>query len=436
MDFWRIYYMEMFRLKRTVQMGVKSLWNHRLRSLLTVLGIIFGVCSVIAMLAIGEGASFEAQEQIRQLGANNIIVRSVQPPQEQGASDQTSAVVEYGITYADIRRFRETIPGVSVIVPGRNIRTDMWNRDRRIVGEISGTVPWYPEMTNSPVVSGRFFTEEEMRQSLNVGVLDRALAARLFPLDNPIGRSVRVARQYYRVIGVIDDRNQGNPEGDSDQVSSGRGSQYRMLIPLTAARNRFGETIVEQQAGTRSMERVELHEAIVQVHEQDLVVHTAAVMEDLLDRHHRQNDYEIIVPLQLLRQAEQTQRIFSIVLGSIAAISLIVGGIGIMNIMLASVTERTREIGVRRALGAKQRDIITQFLVETVLLSATGGILGVILGVTIPFFISRFADMATIVTFWAPMLAFTISALIGVVFGIYPAIRAANMDPVEALRHE
>ncbi len=429
-------YRELSRLKRSVQMGLKSIWSHRLRSMLTVLGIVFGVCSVIAMLAIGEGASYEAQQQIRELGANNIIVRSVQPPEEQGAAPQQARAVEYGLTYADVRRFRDTIPGVSVIVPGREIRSDIWNNDRRVVGTVIGTVPWYPEMNNSPMASGRFFADEEMHRSANVTVLDRALAAELFPVDNPLGQTVRIGRQYYRVIGVIADREAAAANNNGNNDAGVRAQQYRMLIPLTAARNRFGETIVEQRSGTLSAETVELHQATVRVHDQSAVVDTSLIIGDLLERHHRQVDYEIIVPLELLRQAEQTQRIFNIVLGSIAAISLVVGGIGIMNIMLASVTERTREIGVRRALGAKRRDIVQQFLIETVLLSATGGFMGVLLGIIIPFFISHFADMATVVTLWAPLLAFSISALVGIVFGIYPAIRAANMDPVEALRHE
>ncbi len=426
----RLIGIDLIRLKRTLQMGFKSILSHKLRSFLTVLGIIFGVCSVIAMLAIGEGASHEAQAQIRELGANNIIVRSVEPPDDRGASDQQSRVIEYGVTYDDVRRIREVIPGISIIVPGRNIRTDLWNADRRLRGVVAGTVPWFPEMSNSPVVYGRFFNDDEMDQSLNVAVLDRTTAGRLFPLDNPVGNTVRVERQYYRVIGVIDDRHAANND------SEGAAGTHRMFIPLTASRNRFGEIIVEQSAGSRSMERVELHEAIVRVDDQEQVVNVAGIIQDLMERYHNTLDYEIIVPLELLRQAEQTQRIFNIVLGSIAAISLIVGGIGIMNIMLASVTERTREIGVRRALGAKRKDIITQFLIETVLLSATGGIVGVVLGVTIPFVISYFADMATIVTLWAPLVAFTISAMVGVIFGIYPAMRAADMDPVEALRHE
>ena len=183
-------------------------------------------------------------------------------------------------------------------------------------------------------------------------------------------------------------------------------------------------------------ERVELHELTVQVDKLERVTAVADAIKTLMEYSHKKKDYDIVVPLELLKRAERTKRVFNIVLGSIAAISLLVGGIGIMNIMLASVTERTREIGIRRALGARRRDIVTQFLVETVLLSGAGGVLGVLLGVVIPIIVSHTANMRTIVTLWSPMLAFSISALVGVVFGIYPAMRAAEMDPVEALRHE
>ena len=430
------------RLKRAIVTGMKSLWNHRLRSLLTVLGIVFGVCSVIAMLAIGEGASFEAQEQIRQLGSNNIILRSVKPVDDQGSSSQQrSFVIDYGLTYADMRRFRDTIPDVRIIVPGRIIRKDIWHISRRMSADVTGTVPWYPEMTGSVLREGRFFNNDEMRRAMNVAIIDTRMADELFPLYSPVGRTVRVDREYYRVIGVMDNSTrdsavrQATNGGNQNEVN-GRGASGTMLIPLTAARYRFGETLIDRGTGSMSAERVELHEAIVQVLDQEKVVETSLLISDLLERYHDKRDYEVIVPLELLRQAERTKRIFNIVLGAIAGISLLVGGIGIMNIMLASVTERTREIGIRRALGAKRRDIVMQFLIETILLSATGGIIGVIMGISIPFLITYFADMITIVTFWSPMIAFSISALVGLVFGIYPAIRAADMDPVEALRHE
>ena len=209
-----------------------------------------------------------------------------------------------------------------------------------------------------------------------------------------------------------------------------------MFIPLDTARMRYGDVLMRRRSGSFEAERVELHELTVKVDKLERVNGVADAIKTVMERNHKKKDYEIVVPLELLKRAERTKQVFNIVLGSIAAISLLVGGIGIMNIMLASVTERTREIGIRRALGARRRDIVTQFLVETVLLSGAGGILGVLLGVIIPFIVSHAAGMKTIITFWSPLLAFSISGLVGVIFGIYPAIRAAEMDPVEALRHE
>jgi putative ABC transport system permease protein len=353
-------------------------------------------------------------------------------------------MVEYGLTYSDVARMRDTIPSVEIIVPCRIIRMDVWRFSHRINCDINGTVPWYPEMRNHHVARGRFFSEDEQDANENVCVLGNAMTDVLFPIDDPIGKTVRVGSDYYRVIGTMEPKattvqgtsgnatqnNQGNGNG------AGAGSPYEMYIPLSAAKSRFGETLMTRSSGSFTAERVELHEVTVKVARIEDVIETWNIIRDMLPATHKKSDYDIIVPLDLLQQAERTKRIFNIVLGAIAGISLLVGGIGIMNIMLATVTERTREIGIRRALGAKRRDIIMQFVVETVLLSSTGGIIGVLLGLAIPFFISYFADLVTIVRFWSPALAFSISALVGVVFGIYPAMRAANMDPVEALRHE
>ncbi|MCX7872381.1 MAG: ABC transporter permease [Verrucomicrobiae bacterium] len=421
-------------LLRIFKLALKSLWLHKLRSFLTVLGIVFGVCSVIAMLAIGEGASYEAQEQIKNLGSQNIILQSVKPPDEQKISGAAQSFsLEYGLKYNDIKRIRSTIPGVTIVVPGRIVREYIWNATRRVDGEIVGTVPWYPEMRNQRVGTGRFFSEIEMEYSANVCVLGYETAQQLFPISNPIGRDVRVGGTYYRIIGVIE------PQKASKTATAGGAPKttiYRMFIPLSTARARFGETIVKRRTGSMEAERVELHEVTVKVNNPDRVVGVAQAINTLLQRNHKKKDYEIVVPIELLRRAEETKRIFNIVLGSIAAISLLVGGIGIMNIMLATVTERTREIGIRRALGAKRRDIVTQFLVESVMLSGTGGLIGVLFGIAIPFLVTTFANMKTIVTLWSPLLAFSISALVGIVFGLYPAMRAAKMDPVEALRHE
>jgi len=424
------------RLRRTVRLGLRSLWLHRLRSLLTVLGIVFGVCSVIAMLAIGEGASFEAQEQIKNLGSQNIILRSVKPPEQQKVSDQGSQsyVLQYGLTYADIRAIQATIPGVIAVVPGRLMRDYVWNISRRVDCEILATIPSYPLMRNRRVLSGRFFTDKEMDEKANVCVLGAETAEKLFPLDPPLGSHVRVGGDYYHVIGVLEplSRTTGAETGES---ATTRAADH-MFIPLETAKTRYGEVLMKRRSGSFESERVALHEVTVKVARREEVENVAAAIRDVLERNHKKRDFDLVVPLELLKRAERTKEIFNIVLGSIAAISLLVGGIGIMNIMLASVTERTREIGIRRALGAKRRDIVTQFLVETVILSGAGGLLGVLLGVSIPRLVSYFAGMKTIVTLWSPFLAFTISGLVGVIFGLYPALRAAQMDPVEALRHE
>jgi putative ABC transport system permease protein len=424
------------QLRRAVRLGVKSLWLHRLRSFLTMLGIVFGVCSVIAMLAIGEGASFEAQEQIKNLGSQNIILRSTKPPEEQKISDKGSQsyVLQYGITYTDVKRIRATIPGVSVVLPARIIRDYVWNISRRVDCDVIGTVPWYPEMRNQRVAEGRFFGDYDMDAQSSVCVLGAEMVRTLFPVTSPLGQQVRVGGDYYTVIGIMEPQN--GAASSENTPEAGQSTSQRMFIPLETARLRYGEVLMRRRTGSFEAERVQLHEITVKVASLESVTGVADAIRALMERYHNKKDYEIVVPLELLKRAERTKQIFNVVLGSIAAISLLVGGIGIMNIMLASVTERTREIGIRRALGARRRDIVVQFLVETVMLSGAGGVLGVALGVIIPFVVTYAAGMKTIITFWSPLLAFTISALVGIVFGIYPAIRAAKMDPVEALRHE
>jgi putative ABC transport system permease protein len=289
-------------------------------------------------------------------------------------------------------------------------------------------------MRNHRVAQGRFFTETDERSAENVCVLGDRMARTLFPLESPLGSAVRVGEQYYRVIGVME------PPATIAKEDAGASSTQqavdRMFIPLETAKRRYGEVLFKRRSGSFEQERVALHEVTVKVDDPERVVAVSLAIKDLMDRNHKKKDYDVVVPLELLKRAERTKQIFNIVLGSIAAISLVVGGIGIMNIMLATVTERTREIGIRRALGAKRNDIVTQFLIEAVMLSGAGGALGVALGISIPFIVSATAGMKTIVTLWSPVAAFTISALVGVVFGLYPAFRAAKMDPVEALRHE
>src|SRR5262245_41380204 len=324
------------RLRRSFRLAFKSLWLHRLRSLLTVLGIVFGVCSVIAMLAIGEGASFEAQERIKNLGSQNIILKSVKPPEEQKVTDRGSQgfALEYGLTYVDLNRIRATIQGVTILVPSRIMRDYVWNISRRVDCEINGTVPWYPEMRNHPVAQGRFFTEQDMDKEASVCVLGAEMVELLFPLDSPLGRDVRVGGDYYRVIGVMAPR--GKAKADETTGNATRAASHEMFIPIATARTRYGELLTKQRSGSFEAERVQLHEVTAKVGDHADVMAVADAVKALLERYHKKVDYEVIVPLELLRSAERTKQIFNIVLGSIAAISLLVGGIGIMNIMLAT----------------------------------------------------------------------------------------------------
>lgn len=434
--------MFLFRLKRTAKLGIKSLWMHKLRSTLTTLGIIFGVSSVIAMLAIGEGASRVAQEQIARLGSRNIIVKTVPPPEEKEVSSQNQSMREYGLTYLDAERFRNSIPNVEVVVPSRRLAQQAWYRNRKVAIEAIGTVPWYPEISPIQLKSGRFLGSIDMHHKQGVCVVDEKVVKELFVFDNPVGQDVKMAGDYYRVIGVVSPEELGSTaktleNGSAKAKSQGGANVGNIYVPLTTVKNRFGEVSMQFSGSSgRTMEKVELQEITVKVGAMDDVLPTRDILETLLDRFHKKSDYQVIVPLELLKQARQTQRIFSIVLGSIAAISLLVGGIGIMNIMLATVSERTREIGIRRALGAKKRDIILQFLSETLLLTLLGGILGMSLGSLVPFMVTRFGHMPTVITGGSLLLAFGISGIVGIIFGLYPAYRAANMDPIESLRHE
>ncbi len=418
-------------LTRTVRLGVRSLMLHKLRAILTTLGVLFGVSSVIAMLAIGEGASAEAQDQIRQLGSQNVILRSVKPAEDQNTT-QTTRVLSYGLTQQDLDRVKDTFPGVRRVVPLRELPEETRFGSRVLRPDVISTMPSYVEVTGRVVSMGRFLNDFDQRSVSNVCVLGHEVARYLFPFQGPVGQRVKIGADYFTVVGTLLPR----VRLGSDRANPGEEITGEVFIPLSTGRKWFGDILVKLRAGSREMEEVQLHEIIVEVGHPENVPMVAAACREMLSRNHDERDYEVVVPLELLLRAEETKRIFNIVLGSIAGISLLVGGIGIMNVMLATVTERTREIGIRRALGAKRRHIITQFLVETVVLSVGGGILGILLGVIIPIAVEHFADMRTIVTPGAPLLAFGISAGIGVIFGLYPAWRAANMDPVEALRHE
>lgn len=402
---------------------------YKLRSFLTVLGIVFGVSSVIAMLSIGEGASFEAREKIKQLGSHNIIVRSVEPPKE-SRSQQVARMAVYGLTPSDVAKIK-VIPSVETVVPAWERQEDIWHFDKNRTGRIVGTTPEYFEVTDLSAAEGRLLTPIDM-SGKSVAVIGSSLKTALFPFANPIGKTIRVKGNYLTVIGVVEPK----AFSGSSSVFIAEDINYDVYIPLTTARELFGEYLLEWGGGSSERMWVKLHRLIIKVRDIDKLLATSSLVNETLAGNHKKVDYEILVPLELLKQAEHTKKIFNIVLGSIAAISLVVGGIGIMNIMLAVVTERTREIGIRRALGAKRKDIIYQFLIEAIILSASGGVVGVVVGIAIPRIVTHLSGMTTIVTIWSVLVSLVISVGIGIVFGIYPARRAACLDPIQALRHE
>ena len=416
---------------RAVRLGVSSLLLHKLRSFLTTLGVLFGVASVIAMLAVGEGASAEAQEQIRKLGSRNVILRSVKPPQ-QGDADAEMRVLSYGLTRDDFDRIEGTFPGVKRAVPMLQSPAEVRYSDQVCRPRVLCTPPHYRDVTQRELFSGRFLSQQDEASAGVVCVLGYEVARFLFPFESALGERVKVGEHYFEVVGVLGSR---LPVGSVNlDPSSEAGGE--VFLPLSTGRAFFGERQTQIRSGSMDIQEVQLHEVVIEARRDIDVPVVAAACRSMLRREHDDKDYEVIVPLELLNQAKETKRIFNVVLGSIAGISLLVGGIGIMNVMLATVTERTREIGIRRALGAKRKHIVTQFLVETMVLSGAGGLLGVVIGLLIPWIVERTAELETIVTPAAPILAFAISVLVGIVFGLYPAWRAANMDPVEALRHE
>ena len=415
---------------REIRSGVRNLMLHKLRSSLTMLGMVFGVSSVIAMLAVGEGASEEALEKIRKLGSHNILIDSAKPVDEESSETVQVRMSIYGLTYKDFKRIGETIPSVRRAVPVKLLREEGQLGSRTMDLRVVGTNPSWFELVRRRVVAGRILNDIDMDRLKKVAVLTEQGARKLLATRHSLGEPVRIGGVVFEIIGIIASQ---EVEGASIQSPDRETDVY---IPLSVAQGRFGDIQTKRAAGTFMREKVELNQIIVEVASLDAVEPTAQALEFMLNRFHEKKDFQMHVPLTLLRQAEATQRTFNIVLGSIASISLLVGGIGIMNIMLASVTERTREIGIRRAIGAKRKQIIRQFLIETVVLSTTGGVIGMFIGLLIPSFITRFAGMPTIVTPNSLALALGISMATGIVFGLYPAARAARLDPIVALRHE
>jgi putative ABC transport system permease protein len=422
--------MRQSRFVRNILLGIENLLLHKLRSFLTMLGVVFGVGSVVAMLSVGEGASKEALEQIRKLGSNNIIISSIKSVEEEATSTTHSHMSIYGLTYEDHLRITETFNTVRQTAPVKLIRKEGRLGTRAIELRVVGTTTTWFDLIKRPVIAGRVILDSDEKEQAPIAVLTEFGARKLLATQNTIGQSFRIGGDYFKIIGIVKSESgqAGNIQLPDQQIDA--------YIPIEVARAYFGDVMTRITSGSHEREKVELHQIIVQVDKREDVESTAKGIEEMIQRFHKKKDYIVSVPLALLKQAEDTKRIFNIVLGSIAGISLLVGGIGIMNIMLASVTERTREIGIRRAIGAKRKQIILQFLIETVVLSTIGGLIGIGLGVLIPVLITYFAGMPTVITSGSIALPLAISLCVGIIFGLYPAIRAAKVDPIVALRHE
>ncbi len=432
---------------QTVQLGLKSLRLQKMRAGLAALGIFIGTTTVIWLVAMGEGVSYRAQQQIKELGATNIIIRAKQPSSTSNGRDASSRIKTYGLLRDDYRRIIENIPSIRRAVPMRELPFELRMGNRTADAKLVGCVEDYFELNLLEIARGRWLTPRD--RGKKVVVLADNTAKKLFPYENPIGKTIWVGSEFYGVIGQTKPRTASAAIGGSLDA---RDYNLDAYIPLETLRHRVGDLVMKRVGGEFQGEQVELSQITVSVENIEDVDETAAIIETLLKKYHEKEDYAVVVPKELLRQAERTRAMFNVLLVVIAGISLVVGGIGIMNIMLATVTERTREIGIRRALGATRQHIIQQFLIETVVLTASGGLLGVLFGLLCgPIFRSSRALLTMMspdllppivdtleprIAPWSVVLSLFISLGVGLLFGVYPARQAAHMDPIEALRHE
>ncbi len=456
----------------------KSIWSNfyialeavianRVRSLLTALGIIFGVAAVIAMLAIGNGAQQEILEQIELVGVNNIIVqpRVEQVEQTLGDSEEDEGnKFSPGLKLLDVESIKKSIPGVQKLSPEILLETYIIKNGIRRSSKLVGVEPSYFEVANFDLNEGKMFNDEQLRLGRPVCVIGKGIQTKFFPRENPIGKKIKVGSQWLEVIGVLKERyisekaisNLGIRDYNMDVYTPIQTVLIRYinrdLVTGSGLKKSFGTSMMSFGRGGFQMTQTtessddddktpsnyhQIDRLVVQVSDSEKLNPTADVMSRMLERrHYGVVDFEITIPELLLKQQQRTQNIFNIVLAAIAAISLLVGGIGIMNIMLASVLERIKEIGLRLSIGAQKTDIIMQFLFESVMISITGGLVGVILGVGLAYAVSSLADFPTSISLVSIVISFGVAATVGLVFGITPAKRAAEQDPITSLRHE
>jgi putative ABC transport system permease protein len=444
----------------SMRTAVEAVQHNKLRASLTSLGILFGVASVIAMLAIGKGAEREILEQMRLLGSNNVMITPLVEQREGPAEEEPDKKVTKfspGLTYADAQAIEHVVPEVEVTSAEVVLNTSLTREGRRRTGKLVGVDTTYFRLTNLALAAGATFTPQQVERGLPIAIIGHGVRTRFFTTEDPIGRPLKVGETWVTVVGVLQDRRLTQ---QATQRLGIRDANMDVYVPVRTVLLRFRNraqltqrdieqaarqvTVTTQDAAQESAQqreertnRNQLDRIIVRVTESRYVSSVADVLQRMLARRHNTViDFEITVPELLLRQEQRTKTIFNVVLGAIASISLVVGGIGIMNIMLASVLERIREIGVRRAMGATQKDILFQFLSEAVLISVAGGVAGILVGTGLSMGIEKFAGITTIVSSLSVFVAFGVSFTVGLAFGIVPAYRAARQDPVVCLRYE
>jgi putative ABC transport system permease protein len=444
----------------SLRIAVEAVRHNKLRASLTSLGILFGVASVIAMLAIGKGAEREILEQMRLLGSNNVMITPLVEQREGPAEEQPDRKVTKfspGLTYADAQAIARVVPGVEVTSAEIVLNTSLTREGRRRTGKLVGVDTTYFRLTNLGLAMGSGFTRLQVERGLPVAIIGHSVRTRFFTTEEPVGASLKVGETWVTVVGVLEDRRLTEQTAQRLGI---RDANMDVYVPVRTTLVRFRNraqltqqdveqaaravTVTtsdqQQESEEQRQERTNRHQLdriIVRVAESRHVTAVADVLQRMLARRHNTVvDFEITVPELLLRQEQRTKTIFNVVLGAIASISLIVGGIGIMNIMLASVLERIREIGVRRAVGATQKDILFQFLSEAVVISVAGGVAGILVGTGLSIGIEQLAGITTIVSPLSVILAFGVSFSVGIAFGIVPAYRAARQDPVVCLRYE
>lgn len=430
---------------------------NKLRSILTGLGIIFGVAAVIAMMAIGNGAQQEILEQIKLVGVNNIVVSPIIEQSEDKVTDESAAKTNKktftpGLQMEDVKAIISILPNVEKVSPEILIETHIIKGGTRRSAKLVGVTPNFFDIANFTLSEGKMFNEDQLLRGEPVCIIGKGVKVKFFSNEEPIGKMIKCGAHWLKIIGVMDERiiseasidNLGIRDYNMDVYApiqsvlvryKNRALLTEAMIKAEQARQQNGGNSNNNAAPKENYHQID--RLVIQVNQTESLNATAEVISRILKRrHYNVVDYEITIPELLLKQQQRTKSIFNIVLGAIAGISLLVGGIGIMNIMLASVLERIKEIGLRLSIGAKKIDIILQFLFEAVMISVSGGVIGVILGVSIAIVVAEFAEIPTIITFFSILISFGVAATIGLIFGIAPARKAANQDPITSLRYE